>query len=541
MSLAKTYLDLFRRNPALTRLLAGEFISGIGDWLYLVAVLVVVYAASDSAILLGIVGAARILPYVILSVPAGIVADRFDRRTVLLVTDVARGILMLVLAAAVIVDAPTLVIIGLAILAACFSTFFGPAIAALVPALVDERDLGPANSAWATLDNVAFIIGPALAGLLLASGGLTFAFLLNAASFAVVAVVLWRLPVVSDVPVTENDEAEATESGGWRELVRPLAGPFLLDSVTSFVGGGLGVLTVVIAIDVLDAGEAGTGYLNAATGVGGVVAGIAGGALLARRLGVPLLMGGAVGGIGLAWLAIAGNLVTAMAAIAVAVAGLLLLDIVNTTLIQRIVPDDLRGRAIGVLQATSSVLMAAGSLALPILADATSVAAVLVASAILTAIGVIGSLLLSGERGAPEPLPAGASRLVEHSIFAGLPAARLETAARQLEPMPVEADAVVVRQGDAADRFYLIDEGTFRVTQTPDGGGAETALRDLGPGDLFGEIGLLRGTPRTATVRSVTPGLLYTLDADAFRELVGSGPGLSTRMLDLYRGAITRA
>ena len=195
MSLARTYVELFRRNPALARLLVGEFISGIGDWLYLVAVLVIVYAESQSAVLLGIVGAARILPYVLLSVPAGIVADRFDRRMVLLVTDVARGIIMLILVAVVIVDAPTLVIIGLAILAACFSTFFGPAIAALLPMLVDESDLGPANSAWATLDNVAFIIGPAIAGILLYYGGLEIAFALNAVSFAVVAVILWRLPI----------------------------------------------------------------------------------------------------------------------------------------------------------------------------------------------------------------------------------------------------------------------------------------------------------------------------------------------------------
>src|SRR5690606_38366574 len=75
MSLARTYVALFRRNPALARLLAGEFISGIGDWLYLVAILVVVYAESESAVLLGIVGAARILPYVLLSVPAGMAAD----------------------------------------------------------------------------------------------------------------------------------------------------------------------------------------------------------------------------------------------------------------------------------------------------------------------------------------------------------------------------------------------------------------------------------------------------------------------------------
>ncbi|MDQ2690290.1 MAG: MFS transporter [Chloroflexota bacterium] len=539
MSLARTYLDLFRRNPALGRLLAGEFVSGIGDWLYLVAVLVVVYAESNSPVLLGIVGAARILPYVLLSVPAGIVADRFDRRMVLLVTDVARGVLMLVLVAAVVLQASTIVIVAVAILAACFSTFFGPAIAALLPMLVDERDLGVANSAWATLDNVAFIVGPALAGILLASGGLEFAFLLNAISFAVVAVVLWRLPVPSRQAAADA-ASESTESkpAGWRALVRPLAGPLVLDSATSLVGGGVGVLTVVIAIDVLGAGEAGTGYLNAAVGVGGVVAGIAGGALLARRLSVPLLLGGIVGGIGLAWLALTGELVTAMLAIGVAVAGILLLDVVNTTLIQRIVPDALRGRAIGALQTSSSVLYSLGSLAMPLLADAIGVAPVLIGGGVLVAVSAAVALALSRAGPQPAPVDPVRLRLLDQPIFAGLPPNRLETAARRLVGVPVDAGEVVVREGDQPDRFYLIDSGTFRVTQHADGD--ERVLRELGPGDPFGEIGLLRSIPRTATVTAVTPGVLYALDAASFGELVGSGPGLSTRLLDMYRGALSR-
>jgi len=95
-----------------------------------------------------------------------------------------------------------------------------------------------------------------------------------------------------------------------------------------------------------------------------------------------------------------------------------------------------------------------------------------------------------------------------------------------------------VRQGDSADRFYVIDSGELRVTQVRDGD--VHLLRELGPGDVFGEIGLLRGVPRTATVTASTPGVLYALDAAAFGELVGSGPGLSSRLLDLYRGALSR-
>ena len=540
MKLARTYLDLFRRNPSLARLLAGEFISGIGDWLYLVAILVVVYAESESPVLLGIVGAARILPYVLLSVPAGMAADRFDRRMVLLVTDIARGILMVVLVVLVIVGAPTLAIIAVSVLAACFSTFFGPAIASLLPMLVDERDLGPANSAWATLDNIAFIVGPAVAGVLLASGGLEFAFALNAVSFAVVAIVLWRLEVPQrKVPTATapSDEAPPPQQG-FRDLLRPLAGPFVLDAATSIVGGGISVMTVVIAVDVLGAGEAGTGYLNAATGVGGVVAGVGGGALLARRLHVPLLLGGIVGGAGLAALALTGDLALAMVAIGVAVAGLLLLEIVNTTLIQRIVPDQLRGRAMGILQTSSAVLYAGGSLVMPLLADAIGVTPVLVGAGALVLLGVVGALLLSREAEEAAPIGVERSRLLEHPIFAGLPTPRLEAAARDLGEVPMAAGDVVVRQGDAADRFYLIAEGTLRVTQTRDG--KQVELRTLGPGDVFGEIGLLNRSPRTATVTALTDGRLLALDGEDFLELVSSGPGLSSRLLDLYRGAISR-
>ena len=539
MSLARTYLGLFRRNPALSRLLAGEFISGIGDWLYLVAILVVVYAESESAVLLGVIGAARILPYVLLSVPAGVVADRFDRRMVLLVTDVARGVIMLLLAACVILEAPTMVLVALSIAAACFSTFFGPAIASLIPSLVDERDLGPANSAWATLDNVAFIIGPAVAGLLLASGGLVLAFLLNAVSFGVVAVILWRMRVPAAAePDAERDDASPAARATWRQMLRPLAGPFVLDSATSLVSGAISVLTVVIAIDVLAAGEAGTGYLNAATGVGGVLAGVAGGALLARRLEVPLLIGGVLGGVGLAWLAVSGDLIVAMIAIGVAIAGVLLLDIVNTTLIQRTVPDELRGRAMGALQTSSAILYSLGSLLGPILADIAGMATVLIGSAALTGLGVTVALLLGRAPAAVPPVDPVRLRSLEQPIFAGLPPARLEAAARRLALVGVSQGETVIRQGDPADRFYVVDAGSFRVTQHD--GETEAELRRLGPGDVFGEIGLLRGIPRTASVTAVTDGVLHALDADGFAELVGSGPGLGSRLLDLYRGALAR-
>jgi CRP-like cAMP-binding protein len=143
--------------------------------------------------------------------------------------------------------------------------------------------------------------------------------------------------------------------------------------------------------------------------------------------------------------------------------------------------------------------------------------------------------MLAGRAAGPAPLSEEARRLVDLPHFAGLPAARLETAARGAEALTVETGRVVVRQGDPADRFYVILDGRFGVTQR-DAAGSERPLRELGPDQVFGELGLLGRTPRTATVTALTDGRLLTLGGDAFLELVGAGPGLSTRLQDLYRG-----
>ncbi len=360
MAILRAYASL-RVDGALVRLLVGEFISSIGDWLYLVALLVVVYERSNDAALLGIVGAARVLPYVVFSVPAGYIADHYDRRLVLLSTDIARGTIMVALAVLVAVDGPLWAIVALSILATCFSSFFGPTIGAFLPTLVgDESRLGPANSAWASLDNLAFIVGPAIGGLLIAASGLSLAFALNAISFAVVAVVLWRLPRGrrSDEPsaaaaADAGSDGAATSSvvaAAERRYLVPLVGLGTLNVVSSFAFGGLSILTVVLAGSAFGASEAATGYLNAAIGVGGVVGAILAGGLVLRPRLAPALIGGAILlAVGLAVLGVVGSLGPALVGMAVASAGSLTVEVVDATIFQRIVPDAVRGRALGVI------------------------------------------------------------------------------------------------------------------------------------------------------------------------------------------------
>jgi CRP-like cAMP-binding protein len=98
----------------------------------------------------------------------------------------------------------------------------------------------------------------------------------------------------------------------------------------------------------------------------------------------------------------------------------------------------------------------------------------------------------------------------------------------------VHAGDVVIREGDAPDAFYVIAEGSFAVTQAASEGGEARRLRTLGPDDVFGEIGLLTGKPRSATVTAETDGTVVALDGSEFLELVGSGPGVGNRLLGLY-------
>lgn len=550
-------LDAYRRvlrNPALARLLAGEFISSIGDWLYLVALLVLIYAEAGDPVVLGVIGAARVLPYVLLSVPAGIAADRFDRRLILIGTDVARGLIMLVIAAAVFIDAPVLVIVLLAVLATCFSAFFSPAIGAFLPSLVrDESELGPANSAWSSLDTLAFFIGPAVAAFLLAVGGLALAFLLNALTFGVVAIILWRLPAAtraiagaeSGEASTDAEAAAATAARpGLRTALAPIGRPLLglgvINVAGGFVFGGLGMLTVILAVDQFGVGEVGTGLLNSAIGVGGIFGAVTAGVLvLRRRLGPPMLVGAIIIGLSVAGLGLVPPTLfpVALLAMAIAAAGSLIVEIVATTLFQRIVPDAVRGRTLGLMDTVYVLAYATGSLVIPIVSAGDPLPALLASGALMAIAGVLAVALLGRYAVQDLPIDDARRRLVDVPLFAGLPPAALERAMRAATVMPTSAGMVVIRQGEPADRFYVIANGSVEVTQQPAEGGEARVLRQMGEGEFFGEIGLLSSVPRTATVTARDAGTLVSLEAGPFLELVGLGPGLTYRLLDLHRGA----
>ena len=505
-----------------------------------------IYRETGDPIVLGLFGAVRVIPYIVLSVPAGIVADRYDRRLVLLVTDLARAACMVAMTFVLVTDGPIAALIGLSILAACFSTFFYPAIGAYVPNIVkDERQLGPANSAFASLDNLGFVVGPVLGGILVAIGGTNLAFVINALTFFVIAWILWGLPPSSNVASLTSDAATADAGVGASNdptpaalpLQRgPIAGLIALRSVDYAIVGGVSMLTVIIATDVLTAGEAATGYLNAAVGIGGVIGAIVAGALVLRRsLRRPMLVGAAVMAVGCAILGLATELVVAMAAIALLSAGHLVLEVTGATLLQRVTTDAVRGRSVGLMMTVDTGAEAAGSFIVPVLVAVFGTAAVLGVSGVAMLVAIVVGVALIGPSITRQlnVHEATLGRVLGLPLFAGVSNAGVERVLEQLVEVPMAAGDVVIHQGDPADHFYVIESGTVVVSQT-DAAGATHELRRMGPDEVFGELGLLSGALRSASVTAATEGILLALDADAFLDLVGRRTAVGGRLLNQY-------
>jgi MFS family permease len=254
---------------------------------------------------------------------------------------------------------------------------------------------------------------------------------------------------------------------------------------------------------------------------------------------IPPLVGGSVLlAVGFAGLGAVGSIVPALVAMTVASAGSLLVEVVDATIFQRVVPDALRGRALGVIATVSTLAYAGGAFVVPVLADPLGAGPVLAGCgvAVLVAAAVALAAVGPAAKRTPDPDEALLRHVAGLPLFAGIAPARLETILGRRRMRDVTTGEVILRQGEAPGRFAVIVSGRFDVTRLEAGAAAPTHLRAMGPDDVFGEIGLLTGVPRTATVTAATDGRLLELEGADFLALVAAGPGVANRFLDLHRG-----
>jgi MFS family permease len=279
------------------------------------------------------------------------------------------------------------------------------------------------------------------------------------------------------------------------------------------VRGCLNVLIVIAAFQVLDGGGAEVGYLTAAIGVGGLFGGLGAMALEGRRLAVVFGLALVFWGAPLLLLAPQPSFVAAVVLLAVVGAANSVEDVAVFTLLQRLVPDDVLTRVLGVVWGLAMGAVALGSIAAPALVKALGPrVAFAVVGAILPLLAILTyRRLVEIDRAV---VPAAELDLVKGvPMFAPLSIAGKERVAASLIPVSVAAGDAVIRAGEIGDRFYVVGSGALEV----DAPGRRVTA---GAGDYFGEIALLQDIPRTATGTATADSLVYALERADFLAVV---------------------
>ena len=526
------------------RWLASAFIvSNIGSWAYNVALVVWVFDRTGSVGWASAVSLARFLPALVFSAYGGVLAERFERRRLVIVLNLISGVTHVLLSLVIGIDAAIVIGLVLAALSTIYSTIYEPAIVALTPQIVGERDLAAANSLNAMIDNGAVVVGPALGAILLVWFSPEAAVAVNAATFFYAAFAAARVSVTS----RPSDVTEGGGKGplgqmvvGFKALAESAIARFLVgfSVAASFFYGTDTVVFVVLSDERLGTDSTGYGYLLAALGVGGVIAAPLVNRLASMpKLGTIIAVGMAVYTLPTAALVVVESPTIAFILQVVRGAGTLVVDVLAITAMQRTLARDLVARVFGVYLALVLAAISLGAFAAPVLIDLFGLDPSLLILGLVPA-----ALLLTGIRRLRAVNEQAAERLaaVGHRIdafeasplFAALTRPGIEQLAAVAEEIRAEPGTAIVTQGERADAVYLIAEGRVAVSAHGDGAG-EVAVAELGAGDYFGEIGILEEAPRNATCTAIEACDLFRVGAEEFLAAVHHAP--ATGFLDRAR------
>jgi MFS family permease len=501
------------RNPNIRRIEGAWAASVLAHWSYGIALAVFAYRDGGAAAV-GLIGLVRFLPSAIASPFAAVLSDRFRRERVIVTAELSRAVLLAATTAVVVLDGPSALVYVLAAFVAVAYSAVRPAQAALLPSLAKTpQELTAANVTSSTIESLGVFGGPAIGGLLLAATSPDVVFGAAAGAFLVAALLVSRVHVASEPERREAREGMLAEfAAGFVTLAheKGLRVLVLLLVSQTLVAGALNVLLVVSALELLDLGEEGVGFLNSAVGIGGLVGAVVSAALIGRRLTTNFLIGILLWGIPIGLIGVFPEPATALIFLALVGLGNTLVDVSAFTLLQRAVPDEVLARVFGAVQGLWVATIGIGAIVTPLLIAAVGIRGALMITGVFLP---ILATLFRGRLSQLDEVPVPERELaLLHGIdlFAPLPAPTLESLARALIPVPLKAGEELFRQGDIGDRYYIVADGVVEILV--DG----QVVRETGPGGYFGEIALLRDIPRTATVRAKNDVELLALDRDDF-------------------------
>jgi DHA3 family macrolide efflux protein-like MFS transporter len=525
----------------------AQLVSTAGSSLTDLAAGIYVYEQTGSAFLVGVTLMATAVPSLIVGLIAGVFVDRYDRRSVMMASNLGQAIVVALIPFLIGVDTALLFV---AILVnAGIKQFFDPAYEALIPEIASDDELTAANAFLQIASFGSTAIGFAMAGLLASAFDIRWAFWIDSLTFVVSAFCIYQLKVRSKPAGADEETSVAVVVANLKLGIRAIVDTpmlrrlFLLGAPVFFAFGLWNVLLLPMAIKELGATEFEYGLQEALTSVGFVV-----GSLFMAKYADRLQTGLWVF-VGTLGMGIAGVFYGLSPTIVVAIFWVTLSGFFNSpsavarqTLLQRNTPRELRGRVFSAMFVMRDVIFLAG-MAGAGLADVVNVRVLLIgASLILCVVGVvalfvpgIGRPAAEWRRGASALRAARAhGAVVEGALarpatvgdfevlvgrlatFTRLSATQRSAFLSHATVRDVPEGSRVITQGDAATSAYFILEGEA-AAGIPEADGGYRGLSTMSAGDFFGEIGALTGSTRTADVVVTRPSTLMEVPAEALR------------------------
>lgn len=534
---------VFRRRD-FSLLWLAQLVSTAGSSLTDLAAAIWVYRETGSALAVGLTLMATAVPSLIVGLLAGVYVDRHDRKRILIVTCLIQSVIVAFIAVTVEMDS----IVGLyalILLNAGVKQFFDPAHDSLIPEMASDEELSSANAFLSIAAFGSTAIGFAGAGLLASTVGLTWAFVLDAASFVICAGLIALMGRYS-MPVPDEEASVAVIVANLRVGIATLFGTPIIRSLFivgafMFVAFGLwNVLLLPFSIKVLGATEFEYGLQEGLTSVGFVIGSLFM-ARFARLLPEPAWIVISLIGMGVAGIAYASSTTVPVAILVVSISGFLQppSSVSRSVLLQRHTPREMRGRVFSAFYVMRDVVFLLG-MAGAGLADLLDIRLLIVFASSLLFVSAAFTLVAPGlgistwraaaarwaaaMEGAPalDAVPVRAATLADFDrlavrlgTFARLSPDQRAAFVREARFREVPAGTKIVTHGDIASSAYFILDGSA-TAGIPDGDSFR-GLSTMGAGDFFGEIAALTGSPRTADVIADSDTTLLELPAEALR------------------------
>jgi CRP-like cAMP-binding protein/Na+/melibiose symporter-like transporter len=563
---APSTLAVFRRRDFRLLWLA-QLVSTAGSALTDIAAAIFVYRVTESALAVGLTLMATAVPSLVVGLLAGVYVDRHDRKRIMIWTCLVQAVIVSLIAVVIGIEAIALPgLYALILVNAGVKQFFDPAHDSLIPEMASDEELAAANSFLSIAAFGSTAIGFAAAGLLASTVGLFWAFVIDAVTFLVSAAFISRMGRY-DLPVPDEEATVAVIAANLKSGIATLFGTPVIRSLfvvgaLMFVSFGLwNVLLLPFSIEVLGATEFEYGLQEGLTSVGFV-----GGSLFmarfASRLPEPAWVVIAMVGMGVAGILYGLASSVPLAILLVTITGFFNspASVARSVLLQRNTPREMRGRVFSAFYVMRDVIFLLG-MAGAGLADLVDIRLLIVFASSLLLLSAVFTLVAPGIGVAT--WRAASARLrasMEAPGLAGVPARQATLAdfdrlavrlgafgllsaeqraefVRHATVREVPAGTRILEHGEIASTAYFVLDGTTTAGIPEEGG--YRGLATMGPGDFFGEIAALTGSPRTADVVADTETTVLSVPAEALRATM-TVPEIGRLVLSTLATRLTR-